>query len=156
MHDFFNSICLNKLPTKTIYLDLKFKSFFSLKYSFSYPTRKSCMHFLYKICTRCIKLIYTKFIQNVYEKHHTFPQTFAQIFYTRLKELWQLKYVKYKRTIQLKYIIRTEYIVCTQNSYKVYTNNYTKMHPTFQDISTNSLCTSWIIIANNFQLKIAA
>ena len=30
------------------------------------PTRKLCIHFIYKNCTRCIQLIYTKFIQNVY------------------------------------------------------------------------------------------
>ena len=30
------------------------------------PTRKLCIHFVYKNCTRCMQLMYTKWMQNVY------------------------------------------------------------------------------------------
>ena len=110
------------------------------------PARKSCVHFVYKNCTRCIQLMYTKCIQDAYEMYPTFRQTFVYILYTKLKELWQLKFVNKMYTkvcrhvvyilhipciqflyissdLQKGYIIRTMYTICIQNTYKIYTNN---------------------------------
>ena len=37
-------------------------------------------------CTRCMKLVYTKCVQNVYKMYPTFRQTFVE-------RLWQLNFV---------------------------------------------------------------
>ena len=130
------------------------------------PTRKLRIHFVYKKCTRCNQLMYTKNIQNLYKMYTTFQQTFAYILYTKLKEQWQLNFVYKIYTkicrnvgyflytnilcpycilfyIQKVHIIKIMSTVCIQNSCRICIQIIVcKMDPTFQDILIRLLCTS--------------
>ena len=90
--------------------------------------------------------MFTKCIQDIYKMYPTFRKTFVYILHTKLKELWQLKFVYriYKKACRnvgyfldtfcihfvhmnsdlgKVYIIRIMYTICIQNTYKMYTNN---------------------------------
>ena len=90
-------------------------------------------------CTRCIQLMYTKCIQNVYKMYTTFRQTFVYILYRKSKELCQLNFVykmyRYKRLSKCgihfvcKYCVYILYTKCIQKfvgmlyvGYILYTN----------------------------------
>ena len=66
---------------------VSFTIFFSELQHYNIPTQESCIHFVYKNCTRCIQLIYKKCIQNIYKMYLKFRQTFVYILYAKLKEL---------------------------------------------------------------------
>ena len=135
-------------------------------FSLGLPAQKSCIHFAYKNCTRCLQLVYTKCIHDVYKLYPTFQQTFAYILYTKLKELLQLNFV-YKMCIkvcqkvgyifytfcihflythsdlQKLHIIKIVYTICIQNLDRMYLKiNVCKMDPMFQHILTLLICIS--------------
>ena len=79
-------------------------------------TQKLCIHFVYKNCTRCIRLMYTKCIQNVYHIKIN----------SKSKELCQLNFV-YKMYTQvcrsMRYIVYKVYTkLCRNMGYILYTN----------------------------------
>ena len=95
------------------------------------PTRKLCIHFVYKNCTRSIQLMYIKCIQNVYKIKKTTPPKFCiQNVYKSLskcgihfvyKHFVQILYTKVCRNME--YILYTNilYIFCIRFVYKMYT-----------------------------------
>ena len=95
------------------------------------PTRKLCIYFVYKNCTRSIQLMYIKCIQNVYKIKKTTPPKFCiQNVYKSLskcgihfvyKHSVQILYTKVCRNME--YILYTNilYIFCIRFVYKTYT-----------------------------------
>ena len=95
------------------------------------PTRKLCIYFVYKNCTRSIQLMYIKCIQNVYKIKKTTPPKFCiQNVYKSLskcgihfvyKHFVQILYTKVCRNME--YILYTNilYIFCIRFVYKTYT-----------------------------------
>ena len=95
------------------------------------PTRKLCIYFVYKNCTRSIQLMYIKCIQNVYKIKKTTPPKFCiQNVYKSLskcgihfvyKHFVQILYSKVCRNME--YILYTNilYIFCIRFVYKMYT-----------------------------------
>ena len=95
------------------------------------PTRKLCIYFVYKNCTRSIQLMYIKCIQNVYKIKKTTPPKFCiQNVYKSLskcgihfvyKHFVQILYTKVCRNME--YILYTNilYIFCIRFVYKMYT-----------------------------------
>ena len=95
------------------------------------PTRKLCIYFVYKNCTRSIQLMYIKCIQNVNKIKKTTPPKFCiQNVYKSLskcgihfvyKHFVQILYTKVCRNME--YILYTNilYIFCIRFVYKTYT-----------------------------------
>ena len=80
------------------------------------PTRKLCIHFVYKNCTRSIQLMYIKCIQNVYKIKKTTPPKFCiQNVYKSLSKCG-IHFV-YKHFVQILYTK-----VCRNMEYILYTN----------------------------------
>ena len=133
------------------------------------PTRKLCIYFVYKNCTRSIQLMYIKCIQNVYKIKKTTPPKFCiQNVYKSLskcgihfvyKHFVQILYTKVCRNME--YILYTNilYIFCIHFVYissdllkaDIINIMYTKMYIQiivcrmdllFQHIFTHLLCTS--------------
>ena len=83
------------------------------------PTRKLCIHFVYKNFTRCIQLMCTKCMQNLSKMYTTFRENFVYILSSKSKELCQLNFI-YKMYTKigwnLLYILYTHilYTFCIQ------------------------------------------
>ena len=79
------------------------------------PTRKLCLYFVYKNCTRSIQLMYIKCIQNVYKIKKTTPPKFCiQNVYKSLSKCG-IHFV-YKHFVQILYtkVCRNMNIFCIQ------------------------------------------
>ena len=55
-------------------------------------TRKLCIYFVYKNCTRCIQLMYTKCIQNLSKMYTTFWQNFFIHFVYKIRRTMPAKF----------------------------------------------------------------
>ena len=89
------------------------------------PTRKLCIYFVYKNCTRSIQLMYIKCIQNVYKIKKTTPPKFCiQNVYKSLSKCG-IHFV-YKHSVQILYTK-----VCRNMEYILYTNIFLYILYTF-------------------------
>ena len=126
------------------------------------------------VYTFCILKLYKIYTTDVYKMYATFQQTFADILYTKSKELCQLNFV-YKMWTKVcrnvGYILYTNilYTICihqfwstksvhhkhyvynlyTKFMQHVYTNNCIKNRSLISTFFTHLLCTFKLIIANN-------